>query len=561
MKSISGKEWKEYKIPKRLIDKYSNDFDISENLSKFYLSRNFNKEDILIKNIADRDLNIFSKNKDFLSASKMVIDILKNKQKTLIFGDYDVDGISSITILSSFFRYLDHPFKYVIPDRFIDGYGPNIRLIEQNLDKEIDNIIFLDCGSNSHEVINHLKTKKIKTVIVDHHIINNLDIPKSDVLINPAKNNKKNVDDNVCSATLTFFLVDIINRKLNTKFKLKDYFIYCLISTICDVMPLRGFNRKILAIGLRNLVIKNKGLKKLINNNLKKKITYQDIGFNIGPLINSSGRIDKANDVVELFLSQNDNKIDKILDKMNAHNLTRKKIEKESLELIDFKKYYNKNVIFIYNKKFHEGIIGILAAKLSKIFNKPCFVMTESNKLLKCSIRSGNNVRINKTINKLLANKLIISGGGHDEAGGFTAEKEYVSDIEDFLNNEYKILKTKAYSYFDAFSIFPKRNSSIINDLKSLEPFGKDNPEPIFYFKNIKSIKSKIINKRHVQNILKNKSGRSIKSISFDCVNSELGKYLLNFKKEFDLIGSIVENNWNNKKDLELRVIDIIQKT
>ena len=119
----------------------------------------------------------------------------------------------------------------------------------------------------------------------------------------------------------------------------------------------------------------------------------------------------------------------------------------------------------------------------------------------------------------------------------------------------------KECSYFDAFSILPKRNSSIINNLKSLEPFGKDNPEPIFCFKNIKSIKSKIINKRHVQNILKNKSGRSIKSLSFDCVNSELGNYLLNFKKEFDLIACIVENNWNNKKDLELRVIDIILKT
>ncbi len=561
MISISGKEWKEYKTPQRLIDKYSSDFDISENLSKFYLTRNFKKEDILIKEITDKNLNIFSKDEDFISASEMIIDIIKNKQKTLIFGDYDVDGISSITILSSFFRYLDHPFKYVIPDRFIDGYGPNIRLLEKNLDKEIDNVIFLDCGSNSHSVINHLKTKEIKTIIVDHHIINNLDIPKSDILINPLQKNQNFIDSNVCAATLTFFLVDLINRKLVSKFKLNEYFIYCLISTVCDVMPLRGFNRKLLTIGFKDLIIKNKGLKKLINNNLKKKITYQDIGFNIGPLINSSGRIAKANDVVELFLTQNDYKIDKILNKMNIHNMTRKKIEQENLDLIDFKKYYSKNVIFIYNKKFHEGIIGIIAAKLSRIFNKPCFIITESHKILKCSVRSGNNLKINKTINKLIANKLIISGGGHDEAGGFIAQKAHLLDIEDFLNNEYKNLKTKSYSYFDAFTIFPKRNSSLINDLKSLEPFGKDNPEPIFCFKNIKSIKSKIVNKRHVQNILKNKSGRTIKSISFDCVNSELGKYLLNFKKEFDLIGSIVENNWNNKKNLELRVIDIIQKT
>ena len=561
MISISGKEWKEYKTPKRLIDKYSNDFDISENLSKFYLTRNFNKEDILIKNITDDNLNIFSKNKDFLSASEMIISIIKNKRKTLIFGDYDVDGISSITIFSSFFRHLNHPFKYVIPDRFKDGYGPNIRLLEQNLDKEIDNVIFLDCGSNSHDVINHCKSKKIKTIIVDHHIINNLDIPKSDILINPSKDNQKIIDDNVCAATLTFFLVDVINKRLNSKFKLNDYFIYCLISTICDVMPLRGFNRKILTIGFRNLVVKNKGLKKLISNNLKKKITYQDIGFNIGPLINSSGRVSKANDVVELFLSQNDDKIDKIIDKMNNHNIMRKKIEQENLGLINLKKYSNKNVIFIFNKEFHEGIIGIIAAKLSKIFNKPCFIITESHDLLKCSIRSGNNVKINKTIDKLIANKLIISGGGHDEAGGFSAKKVYLSEIENFLNKEYKNLKTKRYSYFDTFAILPKKNSSIFDDLKSLEPFGKDNPEPIFYFKNVKSIKSKVINDRHIQNILKNKSGRSIKSISFDCVNSELGKYLLNFKKEFDLIGSMFENNWNNKKEIELRVIDIITKT
>ena len=137
MISISGKEWKEHKIPKRLIDKYSSDFDISENLSKFYLTRNFNEEDILIKNITNNKLNIFSNNKDFLLASKMIIDIIKNKQKTLIFGDYDVDGVSSITILSSFFRYLGHPFKYVIPDRFIDGYGPNIFAFEHFIKNEI----------------------------------------------------------------------------------------------------------------------------------------------------------------------------------------------------------------------------------------------------------------------------------------------------------------------------------------------------------------------------------------------------------------------------------------
>ena len=269
----------------------------------------------------------------------------------------------------------------------------------------------------------------------------------------------------------------------------------------------------------------------------------------------------KANDVVELFLTEDDDKINNIIDKMNSHNSARKRIEQVNLNLVDTKRYNNRNVMFIFNKEFHEGIIGIIAAKLSKIFNKPCFVVTESQNLLKCSIRSQNNIKINKTINKLIENKLIISGGGHDEAGGFSAKKERLSDLEEFINKEFEKLDIKNYFYFDTFAIIPKKNSSIIRDLKFLEPFGKSNPEPIFYFKNIKSIKSEIINKRHVQNIFKNKSGRTIKSISFDCVNSELGNYLLNFKKEFDLIACIVENNWNNKKGIELRVIDIILKT
>ena len=166
-------------------------------------------------------------------------------------------------------------------------------------------------------------------------------IKRGTSVINPAKNKTQINDNNVCAATLTFFLVDLINKKMNFKFNLNEYFIFCLISTICDVMPLKGFNRKILTIGFKKLFIRNKGLKTLIGN-LKKKINYQDIGFKIGPLINSSGRMAKANNVVELFLTQDDDKIENIIDKMNSHNSTRKKIEQENLDLIDFKKYYNK---------------------------------------------------------------------------------------------------------------------------------------------------------------------------------------------------------------------------
>ena len=142
---------------------------------------------------------------------------------------------------------------------------------------------------------------------------------------------------------------------------------------------------------------------------------------------------------------------------MNSHNLTRKRIEQENLDLIDTKRYKNKNVIFIFNKEFHEGIIGIIAAKLSQKFSKPCFVVTESQNLLKCSIRSQNNIKINKTINKLIENKLIISGGGHDEAGGFSAKKEYLSEIEEFINKNLRKLIKKIFLILILLQFFPKK--------------------------------------------------------------------------------------------------------
>ena len=252
-------------------------------------------------------------------------------------------------------------------------------------------------------------------------------------------------------------------------------------------------------------------------------------------------------------------KIKNIIKEIQFLNIKRKKIEKTCIELIDLKKYKKNNeVIFEVNKFFHEGILGIIAGKLKDKLNRPAFVITNSTNFYKGSVRSTDEFRLNDLLNKLLNLKIIESGGGHNMAAGFIVKKEKLKKLQEFINIEYRKLRKKNIFYYDFKKLLPKNDSSIFNDLKKLEPFGFENQQPLFLFENLKSIKTKIINNRHVDCILKNTENRSYQSIAFDAVDTTIGDYLINFKKKFSLIGSIDQYTWNGKKKNQIIIKDIL---
>ena len=421
----------------------------------------------------------------------------------------------------------------------------------------------VDCGSTSNEAIDYLNKNKIKSLIIDHHEIHK-PYPKANCIINPKKDTEYIEYDYLCATTLVYFFLDLLTRKIKSELQISNYLIYVLLATVCDVMPIRKINRLIALDVFKNFDInKNIAFRELFNlNNKKNKITISDLGYYIGPILNAGGRLSKSNLATELLSSDDINVVTTKSNELIELNNKRKTIESLILSEIDFEKIENENfdVIIYYNSNINEGLIGIIAARLKDYFNKPAIVITNSDKFLKGSARSVYSYNIGKVIKKLFDKNIIINGGGHNMAAGFTLEKDNLKDFKDFILKDFTTFSSTKNNVFryDAEVSTLSFNKDFYNDIKKLGPFGTGNPIPTFLFKDLKIIKFKILKKKHISLILKSKTGFSIKSISFNSINNKVGEYLMNYKYSLNVLGQIDENIWNNKNTLQLTIRDLI---
>ena len=563
MISVSGRKWEQKKDNRNSIEKIKQDYNFSEILSKLIISRKF---DLTELNTIKNDLklnNVFLRNNDFEKSIELVANSINNNENICILGDYDVDGSAATSLFVRFFESIKHPFFYYIPDRLKDGYGASIKLFKKLILKNPKLIIMVDCGSTSNEAVAYLNDNKIKSLIIDHHEINK-PFPKANAIINPKKNNGYMEYDYLCATSLVYFFLDLLSQIIKSKIRISDYLIYVLLATVCDVMPIRKLNRLIALTALKDFDInKNIAINELFAQCDKKNIiNINDLGYLIGPILNAGGRLGKSSYATELLSSDNLNVVNSRSSELIKLNNKRKKIETLILDEIDFQNIENENkdVIIYYDPNINEGLIGIIAARLKDYFNKPSIVITSSNKVLKGSARSVYNYNIGRVIKNSLDNNIIIDGGGHNMAGGFILEKNKLKNFKNFVFKDFsdtKILTNDAFLY-DAEVSSLAFNVGFYNNIKSLEPFGVGNPLPTFLFKDLRVIKPTILTGKHISLIFKSKVGFSIKSISFNSVNSKVGKYLLNYKKNLNVLGQINENIWNNKKTLQLTIRDLI---
>ena len=563
MTSVSGKKWEQKKINQNLVDKLKQDHNFSDILSRLIISRNFDEDEIAT---IDNDLNlnnVFLNNNDFEQSIELLVNSINNNENICILGDYDVDGSAATSLFVKFFESIKHPFFYYIPDREKDGYGATKKLFQKLILEKPKLIIMVDCGSTSNEAIDFLNDHKIKSLIIDHHEINK-PFPKANSIINPKKDNGYIEYDYLCATTLSYFFLELLIKKIKCKIKISNYLIYVLLATVCDVMPLRKLNRLIALNALKNFDIsENIPINTLFNlNNKKNKINVNDLGYLIGPILNAGGRLGKSNYATELLSSNDSNIINDRSNSLIKLNNKRKEIETLILNDIDFKKIENENkdVIIYYNPNINEGLIGIIAARLKDYFNKPSIVITTSNELLKGSARSIYQYNIGHVIKNSLDRNIIIAGGGHNMAAGFTLNKVNLKNFENYILKDFSnsgISNNHKFSY-DAEVSSLAFNREFYNDIKKLEPFGTGNYVPTFLLKDLKVIKSTTLNNKHISLILKSKTSFSIKSISFNSINTKLGEYLMNYKGNLNVLGQINEKIWNNKKTLQLTIRDVI---
>ena len=560
MISVSGKNWEELYSNKRLVEKIKIDHGLNDIQSKIILSRNYTSEEIHLINNRIELKNPFYNTKDFLQGCELLNKNLNSQNKILIIGDYDVDGCMSTSLLVNFLKKKSARVNFFIPDRFKDGYGANkdlIKILIKQFDPDL--IIFLDCGSNSYEAIEYIKTKKIESLIIDHHNTSN-PYPRANVFINPKKKGEYNNFDYLCTTFLTYLFIDLYIKLNKEKILLEQKLIYVLLATVADVMPIRGIN-KILSKQIlskfdsdKNFIIKN--ILKYLN--IKKKLELNELGYKIAPLINAAGRLSNANQIVELFTTESNNRILEILENICKLNEKRKLIERKIIDDLELEKLNDKNgILFIYKPNLHEGLIGIIASRIKDYFNKPCLVLTNSNNILKGSARSTTDFNIGELIQKTCQLGITLNGGGHNLAAGLSLKKSKLNDLKKFINKIYNYKNTKTKNFYTSVVSLKSINDEFAKSIYLLGPFGNKNQIPIFLIQDVKFIKKTLINNLYISCFIK-KNSKMIKSISFNHLNSKISYEILNSNKSYDVLVKIKPNTLKNKSINELEIIDLI---
>jgi len=560
MISVSGKNWEELYANKRLVEKIKIDHGLNDIQSRIILSRNYTSEEIHLINNRIELKNPFYNTKDFLQGCELLNKNLNRQNKILIIGDYDVDGCMSTSLLVNFLKKKNARVNFFIPDRFKDGYGANkdlIKILIKQYDPDL--IIFLDCGSNSYEAIEYIKTKKIESLIIDHHNTSN-PYPKANVFINPKKKGEYNNFDYLCTTFLTYLFIDLYIKLNKEKILLEQELIYVLLATVADVMPIRGIN-KILSKQIlskfdsdKNFIIKN--ILKYLN--IKKKLELNELGYKIAPLINAAGRLSNANQIVELFTTESSNRVLEILKNICKLNEKRKLIERKIIDDLELEKLNDKNgILFIYKPNLHEGLIGIIASRIKDYFNKPCLVLTNSNNILKGSARSTTDFNIGELIQKTCQLGITLNGGGHNLAAGLSLKKSKLNDLKKFINKIYNYKNTKTKNFYTSVVSLKSINDEFAKSIYLLGPFGNKNQIPIFLIQDVKFIKKTLINNLYISCFIK-KNSKMIKSISFNHLNSKISYEILNSNKSYDVLVKIKPNTLKNKSINELEIIDLI---
>ncbi len=575
--SVSGKNWISKEFNSEEINFLKTNYFLDEIVAKLLSIRKIKKEEVKfflepsIKNILPNPYIL----KDMDKAIERTEKAILNSEKIGIFGDYDVDGATSTAILGKYFELLKVPFEIYIPDRKKEGFGPNEKAFSNFINSGVNLIFTVDCGTLSYAPMNFAKKRNTDVIILDHHQ-SETKLPSAHSIVNPNRFDDMSELNYLCAAGVCFMFLVALNKRLrDQKWFLNNSInepvlmnILDLVSlgTVCDVVPLVGLNRAIVHQGLKILKRKkNLGLKTLIEvSNIESNINAYHLGYVLGPRINAGGRVGKSTHGANLLLNQNPKEAFKLAADLNTYNKERQILEAELLKKILNTEYKNTTdpVIILHGDNWHEGIIGIIAARVKEKFNKPTIIISINEGIGKGSGRSIHGFDLGSTIIAGVQSGILIKGGGHKMAAGFTINANKIDEFKKFVFRKFRSinanLEEKKNYFFDAEISASAINIEFYEKINLLAPFGSGNPEPRFIIRNVKLVNSKVVGEKHIKNVFVGSDSTSLKSISFNSVETELGSYLLKKNiKPFDIAGKLSLNEWRGQKNVEFIIDDI----
>ena len=557
-----NKKWEYYNFDKEKIKEISQKFNLPEFIAKILVNRNI-IGDKKIKVFLDPTRNDFYNPyllNDMEKAVNRIIEAINNKQKIIIYGDYDVDGITSITVLKKFIQDRGIEIGYYIPDRLNEGYGLNKEAVKKIANEKYELMITVDCGITALEDVKYANSLGMDVIVTDHH--EPLDIiPEALAVVNPKRKDSTYPFKNLAGVGVVFKLIQAISQKMELPEKeyLKYLDLVC-IGTISDIVPLVDENRVIAKLGLKLVcVTKNIGLRELINSIRFKKIDSNAVSFGIAPRINACGRMGHAEEAIKLFLTENLVEAGDIADNLNKYNVTRQSIERkiydEALEKIEKNNMNLENSIILGGENWHHGVIGIVASKITETFNKPSILICFDGEEGKGSGRSIVGFDLHEALCK--SSEYLEKYGGHEMAVGLSLKR---SNFDSFKEKFQEIVEES-----DIKDIIPiikiddeielkNVTMDMVREIDKLQPFGEENKIPIFLFRNLKidSIRA-ISDGKHLKLSLKYSNGW------IDAIGFNMGELVEQYTIEdkVDVVGFLEINSYNNIEKLQINIKDM----
>lgn len=505
--------------------------------------------------------------KDMDKAVERLNEAMGQRERIMIYGDYDVDGCTAVALVYRFLTQYYSNVECYIPDRTDEGYGVSIKGVDYAAEQGVKLIIVLDCGIKAIDEIQYAKEKGIDFIICDHHVPDEV-LPPAVAILNAKRsdNTYPYLDLSGCGVGFKFMQAFAISNDIpfSTLIPLLDL---VAVSIASDIVPIMGENRILAFHGLRQLNNNpSMGLKAVINvcGLQEKELTMSDIVFRIGPRINASGRVQNGKESVDLLVEHNPEVASEMAERINKYNEERKELDKRMTEeatmlVKEMPEWKDKNCIVIYNESWHKGVIGIVASRLTEVYFCPAVVLTKDGDKVTGSARSVNGFDVYKAVQQ--CEDLLDNFGGHTYAAGLSMKVENVEEFkkrfEKYVDENISPELTLPTLDISAMIGFKDINPKLHNDLKRMRPFGPDNPKPIFCTKQVYDYgTSKVVGRdqEHIKlELVDNKSNNVMNGIAFG--QSSQARYIKT-KRSFDIVYS-VEENTRKRGEVQLLIEDI----
>lgn len=543
-----------------------------------FLSKQLNIHEVLAQLLVKREIKSFEEAKQFFTPDinhlhdpflmkdmdKAILRIEKaiaNHEKILVYGDYDVDGTTSVALVYSFFKKIYPHLNYYIPNRYIEGYGISTEGINYASENGYSLIIALDCGIKSVDKVAYALEKNIDFIICDHHLPGEV-IPQASAILDPKRADCNYPFKELSGCGIGFKLIQAYAEKKQFSFdSINQYLDLVAVSIASDIVPITGENRTLAYFGLKKLNENPcKGLKALINSAKKKnELTITDVVFSIGPKINAAGRIDDAKQAVKLLISDCEEHAEDGSFIINNKNTERKNhdadITLQALSILqNSESLRSKKSTVLYQKDWHKGVIGIVASRLIEKHHKPTIIFTYSNGFLTGSARSVKGFDLYQALCE--CEEFIEQFGGHQYAAGLTIKEEnlplFTSKFEDVVSKNITLEQTQQEIDIDAALNLADIDGKFYRILNRFEPFGPQNMSPIFISKNVKLVgNATIVGEQHLKFSVYQNNSAIFSTIAFNLAEFEKE---LNSGVNFDICYTIEENCWKEKKSIQLNI-------